>query len=338
MEADLKQYRMDGSGRIEGMSMVKASPPRARRHEVVVRMRAASINYLDLKILHGSFPANTDGLVPLSDGAGEVVEIGEDVTRFAVSDRVASMFFPHWIAGSIPVDGRREQPGATVDGVLSEYVMFSQEALVRLPESLNFEEASTLPCAALTAWQLFTGARPVLPGETVLVQGTGGVSLFALQFAKLAGARVFATTSSSEKANRLRQLGADEVINYKETPQWGREVRDKTGDFGVDHVIEIGEADTLEQAITASAVNAQINLVGRPVDAPPIDPATLMRSIVTYRRISVGSRSDFETMNRAIDLHGLKPIIDREFDFVEARDAFEYFASRVHFGKVVIRV
>lgn len=334
----MKQYRLDGSGTIEGLSASKSEPPRPKRHQALVRMRAASINYLDLKILHGSFPAKTEGLVPLSDGAGEVVEVGEDVSRVAVGDRVTNTFFPRWISGPIPADGRVEQPGATVDGVLSEYVVFSQEALVKAPGNLDFEEASTLPCAALTAWQLFTGARPVLPGESVLVQGTGGVSLFALQFAKLAGARVVATTSSSEKGKRLRQLGADGVVNYRETPQWGRAARDWTGGSGVDHVIEIGEADTLEQSITASADNAQISLVGRPVGAPLIDPATLMRSIVTYRRISVGSRSDFEAMNRAIELHGVTPIVDRVFDFDEAREAFEYFARRGHFGKVVIRI
>ncbi|MGX5805492.1 zinc-dependent alcohol dehydrogenase family protein [Bradyrhizobium sp. Arg314] len=337
-EAQVKQYRLDGSCRIEGILAIEAEQPRPQRHEVLVKMRAASINYLDLKILHGKFPAKTEGLVPLSDGAGDVVEIGCDVNRVVVGDRVANMFFPRWISGPIPTDGRIEQPGATVDGVLSEYALFSQEALVKIPRNLSYDDASTLPCAALTAWQLFTGARPVLPGESVLVQGSGGVSLFALQFAKLAGARVIVTTSSAEKADRLRRLGADEVVNYKETPQWGRAVRESTGGAGVDHVVEIGEADTLEQSITASAVNAQINLVGRPVGAPLIDPATLMRSIVTYRRISVGSRSDFEAMNRSIELHGTKPVIDRLFDFTEAREAFDYFGQRGHFGKVVIRI
>ena len=335
----MKRYRLDGSGSLEGLKVQEAEAPKSpRRFEVLVRMRAASINYLDLKILHGHFPANTTGLVPLSDGAGEVVEIGEDVTRVAIGDRVASTFLPQWIAGPLPADARQVQPGATVDGMLSEYVTFSQEAVVKVPDHLSFEDASTLPCAALTAWQLFTGPRPLLPGETVLVQGSGGVSLFALQFAKLAGARVVATTSSPDKAARLKELGADLVVNYRETPQWGKAVRELTSGKGADHIVEIGETDTLEQSITAAAINAQINLVGRPVGAPHIDPATLMRAVATYRRIAVGSRVEFEAMNRALELHGLKPVIDRAFDFDRARDAFAYFEKRGHFGKIVIRI
>ncbi|BCH24616.1 alcohol dehydrogenase [Mesorhizobium sp. L-8-10] len=334
----MKRYRLDGSGSIEGLTLEEAERPCPGRHDVLVRMRAASLNYLDLKILHGHFPAKTAGLVPLSDGAGEVVELGEDVTRLAVGDRVASTFLPHWIAGPLPADARKVQPGATIDGMLSEYVVFPEEALVKAPAGLTYEEVSTLPCAALTAWQLFTGARPLLPGETVLVQGSGGVSLFALQFAKLAGARVVATTSSADKAARLKALGADIVINYRDMPTWGQAVRVETGGIGADHIVEIGEADTLEQSITAAAVNAQINLVGRPVGAPPIDPATLMRAIATYRRISVGSRTEFEAMNRAIEVHGLSPVIDRVFDFGQAPDAFATFGKRGHFGKIVIRI
>jgi NADPH:quinone reductase-like Zn-dependent oxidoreductase len=334
----MKHYRLDGSGSIEGLKLEQAERPCPGRHDVLVRIRAASLNYLDLKILHGHFPANTTGLVPLSDGAGEVVEIGEDVTRVEVGDRVASTFMPRWIAGPLPADARSAQPGATINGALSEYVVFPQESVVKVPAGLSFEEASTLPCAALTAWQLFTGARPLLPGETVLVQGSGGVSLFALQFAKLAGARVVATTSSVDKAARLKALGADIVVNYRETPEWGRVVRAKTGGAGADHIVEIGEADTLEQSITAAGVNAQINLVGRPVGAPHIDPATLMRAIATYRRIAVGSRAEFEAMNRAIELHGVRPVIDRIFGFDQAREAFSTFEKRGHFGKIVIRI
>lgn len=334
----MKRYRLDGSGTIEGLRVEEAERPRPKRHEVLVRMRAAAFNYLDLKIMHGHFPAETAGLVPLSDGAGEVVELGDDVTRVANGDRVASTFLPRWIAGPLPADARLVQPGATIDGMLSEYVVFPEDAVVKAPARLSFEEAATLPCAGLTAWQLFTGPRPLLPGETVLVEGSGGVSLFALQFAKLAGARVVATTSSPDKVARLKKLGADVVVNYRDTPQWGQAVRAETGGAGADHIVEIGEADTLEQSITAAAVNAQINLVGRPVGAPPIDPATLMRALATYRRISVGSRAEFEAMNRAIAFHGLKPVIDHVFDFDRARDAFTAFERRSHFGKIVIRI
>lgn len=331
----MKHYRLDGAG---GLALSERDMPKPGRHDILVRMRAASLNYLDMKILHGSFPARTTGLVPLSDGAGEVVEVGPDVTRFAPGDRVISLFLPRWVAGPIPHDARAMQPGATVDGVLAEYIVVSQDAMVRAPACLDFDQAATLPCAAVTAWQLFTGPRPLVPGETVLVQGSGGVSLFALQFAKLAGARVVATTSSAERAARLRALGADIVVNYRESPDWGQVVRAETGGQGADHIIEIGEADTLEQSITAAAANAQINLIGRPVGAPHVDPATLMRALATYRRINVGSRADFEAMNRAIELHNLKPIIDRVYEFDAAADAYAAFEGRSHFGKIVIRI
>lgn len=333
----MRKFVLDGSGTVEGIRELEVPVPEPRYREVLVRIRAASLNYLDLKILEGRFPGGAKGMVPLSDGAGEVVATGEGVRRFAVGDRVASVFFPRWTAGAITADVRDEQIGANKDGVLAEYVVFHEEGLVRAPDTLDHQQASTLVCAGLTAWQMLTGPRRLLPGETVLVQGTGGVSLFALQFARLAGARVIATTSSERKAERLQELGAEAVVNYRDMPQWGAEVRRVAG-RGIDHVLEIGEPGTLEQSIAAAEANAQINLVGRPDSGPDIHPSLLSRALAIYRRISVGSRADFEAMNFAIDAAKLKPIIDKVFPAAEVGDAYRYLKQRGHFGKIVLRL
>lgn len=316
-----------------------ADPPVPGAGQVAVRIHAVALNYLDLKVIAGTFPGGRAGLVPLSDAAGEVVGIGPGVTSLRVGDRVTSTFFPRWQAGPITDAARRVIPGSTVDGVLREVALFHEEAVVPVPPDLDWAEASTLPCAALTGWQMLTGARPVLPGETVLVQGSGGVALFALQFARAAGARVIATSSSAEKAARLHAMGAEAVIDYRATPDWGDEVRRLTGGDGADHILEIGEAGTLQQSVRAAAIGAQINLVGRPVGAPPVDPALMMGAMgATYRRIAVGSRADFLAMNRAISALNLRPVIDRRFGPDEIAGALRYFAQRGQFGKVVIHL
>lgn len=317
--------------------MQEAPAPDPGTGEVAVRIHAVALNYLDLKVIAGTFPGGRAGLVPLSDAAGEVVATGPGVTALRVGDRVTSTFFPRWQAGPLTDAARRDIPGSTVDGVLQEVVALREEAVVRAPSGLDWAEAATLPCAALTGWQMLTGARPVLPGETVLVQGTGGVALFALQFARAAGARVIATSSSAEKAARLRAMGAEAVIDYRAIPDWGEEVRRLTGGEGADHILEIGEAGTLQQSVRAAAIGAQINLVGRPVGAPPVDPALMMAAMgASYRRIAVGSRADFLAMNRAISALNLRPVIDRRFGREEIAAALRYFAQRGQFGKVVI--
>lgn len=335
----MKIYRTDGSGRPDGIVQSEAPTPRPGAGEIAVRMRAVSLNYLDLKVIAGTFPGGRSGLVPLSDGAGEVVEVGAGVAVWVPGDRVVSTFFPRWQAGPITEAARKVIPGSTVDGVLQDVVIFREDAVVPAPAHLDWGQAACLPCAGLTGWQLLTGARPVLPGEVVLVQGSGGVSLFALQFARAAGARVIATSSSAAKAERLRAMGAEAVIDYRRTPDWGAEVKRLTDGLGADHLIEIGEPGTLQQTINAAALGAQISLIGRPVGAPGVDPAILMLAMgATYRRIAVGSRADFLAMNRALSALRIAPVIDRRFGADALAEALRYGAGRGQFGKVVIHL
>jgi alcohol dehydrogenase len=274
------------------------------------------------------------GVVPLSDGAGEVAAIGDGVTRVKVGDRIAGTFHPRWFGGPIRPEYLTDRLGANLDGMLAEYAVLSEEALVHVPGHLSFEEAATLPCAAVTAWVALTGHRRVTAGDTVLTQGSGGVSVFALQFARLLGARVIATTSTAEKAERLRALGASEVINYTETPDWDGKARELT----VDCVVEIGGPGTIAMSLKALAVGGHVSLIGASlsVSGTGLDPLSLTGRGITLGSISVGSRTDFEAMNRAIAMHRLHPVIDRTFPFAEAKEAYRHFEGRGHFGKVVI--
>ncbi|MGK3203459.1 zinc-dependent alcohol dehydrogenase family protein [Amycolatopsis sp. MEPSY49] len=301
--------------------------------EVLVRVKASSLNARDLPIVSGRYSRPVPpGRIPLSDGAGVVEALGAGVSRFRVGDRVTSSFHPSWLYGSL--DGWGELYGVQLDGWLTEYIAVREQSLVPVPEHLSFEEAATLPCAALTAWSALSG---IGPGETVLLQGSGGVSIFALQFARVAGARVLATTSSAEKAQRLRALGASDVIDYSSTPEWGARVRELTDGRGADLVVEIGGAGTISQSITALTQGGRISLVGNLAAGDGMDLTQFLNRGATLRTVTVGSRSDFERMNRVIGQHRLRPVIDRVFPFAEAADAFTYFAKGAHFGKVVIR-
>jgi NADPH:quinone reductase-like Zn-dependent oxidoreductase len=336
----MRTYRLEKLGSVEGLVGHDVDEPRLGPNDVLVRVRAMSLNRRDLQILNGTYPlkARLD-VTPLSDGAGEVVAIGSAVRRFKLGDRVAGHYFAYWRDGRLSTEIGAYQLGCTLDGMLTEYAVLNEEWLVRVPAHLTWEEAATLTCAGVTAWNAINGPQAVIPGETVLTLGTGGVPLFALQFAKISGARVIATTSSEAKAQRLRELGADEVVNYRVTPDWDRPVREHTAGQGVDHVVETGGADTLQQSIAAAALYGQIALVtavGLQKTRVEIDPPTLTGKLVTLRRIFVGTRASFEAMNRAIDLHKLRPVIDRVFPFSEAREAYLYFAERKHMGKVVI--
>jgi NADPH:quinone reductase-like Zn-dependent oxidoreductase len=289
-------------------------------------------------ILRGDYPLPVKSdVVAVSDGAGEVAGIGEGITRVKVGDRVAASLFPLWLGGAFSFDVA-PQIGGSLDGMLTEFAILSEQGLVLIPDHLSFEEAATLPCAGVTAWHALTGGRPPVPGDTVLTLGSGGVSLFALQFAKLYGARVIATTSSDEKAKQLTALGADEVLNYRAIPDWHTAVRKLTGGRGVDYVIEVGGAGTLQNSLKSVAVQGQISWVGVLAQGEPaIGLAALRSAFATLQFVAVGSRAQFVAMNRAIEVNRLKPVIDRVFPFEEAVDAFRYYQAGKFFGKIVIK-
>jgi NADPH:quinone reductase-like Zn-dependent oxidoreductase len=337
----VEAYRIDRFGNVDGLVLRSSEDPRPGLREVLVRVHATSLNYRDLMVLKGGGRGPTKlGVVPLSDGAGEVAAIGDGVTRVKVSDRIAGTFHPRWFGGPIRPEYLTDRLGANLDGMLAEYAVLSEEALVHVPSHLSFEEAATLPCAAVTAWVALTGHRKVTAGDTVLTQGSGGVSVFALQFARLLGARVITTTSTAEKAERLKALGASEVINYTETPDWDEKARELTDGRGVDCVVEIGGPRTIAMSLRALAVDGHISLIGASLSRSGTgldpDPLLLTGRGITLGSISVGSRADFEAMNRAIALHRLRPVIDRTFPFAEAKAAYRHFEGRGHFGKVVI--
>lgn len=334
----MKSYHVDLGAGLTGLSLREHDIPVPGPGEVLIRVRASSINFREIMIIYKGYyplPVRPD-VIPVSDGAGEVVGIGEGVTRVKTGDRVTASIFPNWIEGPFSFDNAA-QLGGSLNGMLTEYVVLSEEALVHIPDHLSYEEAATLPCAAVTAWNALTGGQPLNAGNTVLTLGSGGVSLFALQFAKLLGARVIATTSSEEKAERLKALGADEVINYRATPDWHLTVRDRTEGRGVDRVVEVGGAGTLEKSIMSTAFEGQISLIGGLADeVSTIDFNSLVTNVYTLRSIAVGNRTQFMDMSRFITDNQLRPIIDRVFHFDEAPSAIQYFKDHSHFGKVVI--
>ena len=335
----MEAYRIERFGSVDGIMLRSSEDPRPGLKEILMRVRASSLNYRDLMVLKGGGRGPTKvGVVPLSDGAGEVDAIGEGVTRVKIGDRIAGCFHPRWFGGPIKADYLTDRLGANIDGVLAGYAIFNEEAVVPLPSHLSFEEAATLPCAAVTAWVALTGHRRVTAGDTVLTQGSGGVSVFAMQFAKVLGARVIATTSTAAKAERLKALGASEVINYTETADWDEKARELTEGRGVDCVVEIGGPGTIAMSLGALAVGGHVSLIGASLSpsGAGLDPLLLTGRGITVGSISVGSRADFETMNRAIAMHRLRPVVDRTFPFAEAKAAYRHFEGRGHFGKVVI--
>lgn len=333
----MRQYQLDQREGLDRLKLVERPDPSPGENEILIRMKAGSLNYRDLMQSRGAYgSAAPAGLVPLSDGAGEVASVGSKVTRFKAGDRVCPLFFPKWIGGE--ADGAKISAalGGTIDGVLSELVVCDEEAAVAVPDYLSWEEAATLPCAALTAWVALYGPRPVQVGQTVLTLGTGGVSCFAIQFAKAAGATVVSTSSSDKKLEAARALGADQLINYATTPDWEAEVARMTGGLGVDHVIEVGGGGTMTKSVLSVAVGGQIHMIGVLSDGA-LNPAYLI-ACKTVRGFMVGSRSDFEGMNKALAAHRIRPAIDRIFDFEQAGDAYRHLDSAAHVGKVVIRI
>jgi NADPH:quinone reductase-like Zn-dependent oxidoreductase len=334
----MKAYELRQFG-IENLAPVEQDEPRPGAREVVVRFRAASLNYRDLMFVRGVYnPRARLPAVPFSDGAGEVASVGAGVTRWRAGDRVCPIFAQGWIDGPPSVGKNRTALGAgDLPGVLREFGAFDEEGLVRVPEHLSFEEAACLPCAGVTAWHALAVSGRVRAGETVLALGTGGVSVFALQFAKLHGARVLITSSSDEKLGRARALGADEAINYRRTPEWDREVLALTGKAGVDHVVEVGGAGTLSKSLGAVRVGGHVALIGVLAGAGEFDPRVVLMKGVRVQGVFVGSRRMFEEMNAAIEANRLRPVIDRAFEFDDARAALEHMASGSHFGKIVVK-
>jgi NADPH:quinone reductase-like Zn-dependent oxidoreductase len=337
----MKIWRFPTTDAIDRLTLGEVEVPRPGRGQVLVRMRAASLNFRDLMIATGRSArgAPLPDLVPLSDGAGEVVELGPEVTRVTVGDRVAGCFMQSWLGGEISPDDAASSLGGAIHGVLVEYRLFDQQGLVKLPEHLSFEEGATLPCAALTAWNaLFHGPKPLTVGQSVLVLGTGGVSVFALQFAHAAGALVIATSSSDGKLAQAKALGAAAGVNYRAHPEWQTAVRELTGGRGVDHVVEVGGPGTLPRSIEAARQGGHIHLIGVLSGGGTLDPSVVLRRGVVLRGIYVGSRQMFEAMNQAIALHRITPVIDRVFDFEDVKAAYRHLQGQGHFGKVVIRI
>jgi NADPH:quinone reductase-like Zn-dependent oxidoreductase len=335
----MRYFCIDGEMGIDALQMREKEVPRPGHGQVLVRIRAASLNYRDLLMISGNYSRNLPlPLIPFSDGAGEVVEAGEGGSRWRPGDRVAGTFFQDWDGGVISDRASGSALGGAIDGVLAEYALFRERGLVPLPAHLSFEEGATLPCAALTAWQALQSGQ-LTCGQSVLTLGTGGVSLFALQFARASGARVIATTGSEAKAERLRALGIRDIINYKTDPSWENAVWEATGKRGVDLVVEVGGAGTLGKSLKAVRVGGQISLIGVLAGATgEVNPLPAVMKGVRIQGIYVGSREMFEAMLRAIELHDIHPVIDRIFPFVEAREALHYLQSGAHFGKVVITV
>lgn len=334
----MNTYELVSFGGIDALQPVERSAPRPGPGEVLVRVRAASLNFRDLLIAKGVYNRNLPlPLQPLSDGAGEVIDTGPGVTRFRVGDRVAGIFMQKWIAGELTPEKARSSLGGDLPGMLAEVVVLHENGLVAVSPHLSFEEAAALPCAAVTAWRA-TIEEGVRPGETVLVLGTGGVSLFALQFARLAGARVIATSSSDEKLARARELGAAETINYRRQPDWEKRVLELTDGHGVDLVVEVGGVGTLPRSLQAVRVGGRVAVIGVLSGAGEVGFLPIIMKSLRAQGIFVGSRETFERMNRAIETSGMRPVIDRVFPFEEAREALRHMEAGAHFGKVAIKI
>ncbi len=330
-----------GSSTLDGLRRCERPDPKPQPTQILVRIRAASLNYRDLLIARGHYmggavAANT---IPLSDGAGEVVAVGSAVTRFRVGEIVAGTFFRGWIDGKAPRGPLTALGAPPADGVLAELAVFDQQDAVSVPSHLSPAGAATLPCAAVTAWRSLVDIGNVAPGETVLVLGTGGVSTFGLQFALLAGARVLVTSSSDEKLARAMALGAAGAINYRTHPEWEREVQRLTDGRGVDHVLDVGGAGTLARSIGSVAAGGRVAMIGVLTGVGAAgSPYGLLGKQASLHGVYVGSRGQFERMNAAISMHRMEPIIDREFDFDDAPAAYRHLEGATHFGKVVIRL
>lgn len=336
----MRAYRYAPEGKAYRLDLHDEARREPGPGEVVVRVHATSLNYRDLIALRNMAGRDVAGKIPLSDGAGEVVAVGPGVTRVQPGDRVAAIFFQKWLSGRFDLAYHQSDLGGTIDGMLAEEVVLSADGVVRLPQHLSYEEAACLPCAGVTAWYAMTTRGNFQSGESLLVLGTGGVSIFALQFGVALGGRVIVTSSSDAKLAKARELGATHTINYKTTPDWHQEVWQLTEKRGVDHVIEVGGPGTLEKSLQSVAAGGHIALIGVLTGFGP-PQTSLFPLLARNARISgiyVGARSDFEALNTFLEEKQIRPVVDRVFAFEEAAQAFDYLESGQHFGKVVIRV
>ncbi len=332
----MRAYEINSDGGIDALALVDRPDPQPGPGEVLLRMRASSINYRDLSTIEDPESRNLPyPRIPNSDGVGEIIEVGKGVMRFKRGDRAAASFFQRWIDGRITESAMASALGGALDGMLAELVVLHEDGLVSVPEHLSDVEAATLPCAALTAWNSLVEQGNVKAGDTVLLLGTGGVSIFALQFATLLGARAIILSSSSDKLAKAKSLGAWQTVNYGETPGWDRAVLELTGGNGVDHTVEVGGAGTLEKSIAATRIAGSIGLIGV-LTQGQLNPSMIMRKSIKLQGIYVGSRRMFEDMNRAIAQHRLRPVIHRTFAFEDAREAYHAMRQAQHLGKLVI--
>jgi NADPH:quinone reductase-like Zn-dependent oxidoreductase len=333
----MKVFEIQGGFGLDKLRLAERPQPAPGPGQVLLKLEAVSLNYRDLLVVKGLYnPKMKLPRIPVSDGAGRITAVGPGVTRVKAGQRVCGLFMPDWVEGELNDTRARSALGGGVDGLLAEYAVLPETGVISVPEHLTAEEAATLPCAAVTAWNGLVEAGRVRPGETVLVQGTGGVSLFALQFARLAGARVLITSSSDAKLERARGLGAHDTINYKTTPEWGDRARELTAGRGVDHVIEVGGAGTLPQSFKAIRPGGHLALIGILSGYGECNPLPILMKGIRVTGIFVGSGALLEAMNRAIALHQLRPVVDRVFPFEQAPDALRHMESGSHFGKIVI--
>jgi NADPH:quinone reductase-like Zn-dependent oxidoreductase len=334
----MKTIELQNAFGIDNLAVVERPQPRPGVGQVLLKMRAFSLNYRDLMVVKGQYnPRLKLPMTPLSDGVGEVAAVGDGVTRVKGGDRVAGAFMPGWAGGELTEAKAKTALGGGGTGMLAEHIVLPEDGVVAVPAHLSDEEAAALPCAGVTAWNAVVASGAVKPGDTVLTQGTGGVSLFALQFARLLGARVIATSGSDAKLSRVLQMGASDGINYKTTPEWANRARELTG-TGVDVVVEVGGAGTLGESLRAVRTGGTIVLIGVLSGVGQMNPLPILMKNVRVQGIYVGSRDMFEAMNRAIALHKLRPVVDRVFPFAEVREALRHMESAKHLGKIVLRM
>ena len=334
----MRAYEIVTDGGVDALALNERQTPQPAAGEILVRMRASAVNYRDLSTIEDPIArAISYPRIPNSDGAGEVIAVGAGVTRFTAGDRVAGCFFQNWEDGGISTTAMASALGGPVDGVLAEEVLLSERGAVHLPQHLSFEEGSTLPCAGLTAWNCLIEQGGLKAGKTALFLGTGGVSIFGLQIAKMMGARAIITSSSDEKLARAASLGADELINYRQTPDWQAKVLELTDGAGVDVTIETGGGGTLQKTIEATRVGGTISLIGV-LTGGSINPSSLMRKSIRLQGVYVGNRRMFEELNAALGLNQIHPVIDQQFGFEDARSAYHVMRGAGHFGKLVISI